>query len=122
MAHFVRLDSITNKVLLVNVISDSDCLDENGNESESAGISFCKSLWAGEDNDWKQTSYNGTIRKNFGAVGHTYDETRDAFIPPQPYNSWILNESTCLWESPVDYPQDGEVYRWDEETTSWVGY
>ena len=79
---------------------------------------------------WIQTSYNthggqhsngGTpLRKNYAGVGFTYDSTRDAFIPPQPYASWTLNDTTCLWEPPVAYPTDGEVYEWDESVTNWV--
>src|SRR6056300_203475 len=78
---------------------------------------------------WIQTSYNtqggvhllgGTpLRKNYAGVGYTYDETRDAFIPPKPFNSWNLNETTCLWEAPVDYPTDGQVYEWNETNQTW---
>lgn len=77
----------------------------------------------------KRTSYNtrggvhvndGTpFRKNYAGIGYTYDETRDAFIPPQPYDSWTLNETSCLWEAPVAYPTDGETYEWNEETQAW---
>jgi len=69
---------------------------------------------------YKQTSYNGNFRKNYAGLGDTYDTTRDAFIAPQPYSSWTLNEDTCRWESPVPYPEDDKVYEWDEETTNWV--
>jgi len=68
----------------------------------------------------KRTSYNGNIRKNFAGIGFTYDEERDAFIPPQPYESWVLDEETCRWEAPVPYPDDGVMYEWDEETIDWV--
>ena len=68
----------------------------------------------------KRTSYNGNIRKNYANIGDTYDEVRDAFIAPQPYNSWILNETTCRWEAPIAYPTDEKNYRWDEATTSWI--
>ena len=68
----------------------------------------------------KRTSYNGNIRKNFAGIGFTYDEDRDAFIPPRPYESWVLDEETCNWEAPVPYPDDGVMYQWDEETTDWV--
>jgi len=77
----------------------------------------------------KRTSYNtrggvhtngGTpFRKNYAGIGYTYDESRDAFIPPKPFDSWILNENSCLWEAPVAYPNDGQQYEWNEETTSW---
>jgi hypothetical protein len=80
--------------------------------------------------EWIQTSYNtsggvhkngGTpLRKNYAGVGFTYDRTKDAFIPPKPFNSWLLNETTCLWEAPTPMPQDDKVYNWDEPTTSWV--
>ncbi len=80
--------------------------------------------------EWIQTSYNthggqhllgGTpLRKNFAGVGFTYDKTKDAFIPPKPFDSWTLNEESCLWEAPVAYPQDGQFYYWDEENTNWV--
>ena len=89
-----------------------------------------------EPGEWIQTSYNtrggvhynpetnepddGTpLRKNYAGIGFTYDPDRDAFIPPQPYDSWTLNETTCLWEAPVEYPDDGEMYEWNEETTTW---
>jgi hypothetical protein len=67
----------------------------------------------------KRTSYNGNIRKNYAGIGCTYDEERDAFIPLKPFASWVLNEDTCLWENPVAYPEDGNIYAWDEETVSW---
>ena len=85
---------------------------------------------------WIQTSYNTKggvhygqdgepdggepLRKNYAGIGYTYDAARDAFIPPQPFTSWILNETSCLWEAPVAYPDDGNMYIWDEDTTSWV--
>ena len=68
----------------------------------------------------KRTSYNGNIRKNFAGIGYTYDEDRDAFIAPKPYDSWVLDEETCRWEAPVPYPDDGVMYQWDEEKTDWV--
>lgn len=79
--------------------------------------------------EWIQTSYNTRggqhpegrpLRKNYAGIGFTYDRTRDAFIPPKPYASWVLNETTCLWDSPVPYPTDGKRYMWDEATTSWI--
>jgi hypothetical protein len=66
-----------------------------------------------------RTSYNANIRKNYAGVGHVYDETRDAFIPPQPFPSWVLNETTCQWDAPVPYPDDGADYVWDEDSLSW---
>ncbi len=78
---------------------------------------FLNNLYNSRD-VWVQTSYNGNIRKNFASVGYTYDQTKDAFIAPKPYASWILNEDTCLWEAPVAYPDDGEKYVWNESTTT----
>lgn len=114
MAHFAKLEN--NVVTQVIVVSNQDILDEQGQESEEKGIAFCSNLLGGT---WKQTSYNGKIRKNYAGIGYIYDEGRDAFIPPQPYNSWVLDESQCLWKSPVAYPKDDKLYTWNEETTSW---
>jgi hypothetical protein len=88
-------------------------------ESEPVGVAFCQSLF-GSETEWKQTSYNASFRKNYAGVGFTYDGTLDAFIPPQPFPSWILNEDTAQWESPVPYPEDGNLYTWGEETGAWV--
>ena len=114
MAHFAKLEN--NVVKQVIVVSNQDILDEQGQESEQKGIDFCSNLLGGT---WKQTSYNGKIRKNYAGIGYTYDESRDAFIPPKPFNSWLLDETTCQWKAPVDYPTDGKRYTWNEETTSW---
>lgn len=115
MAHFAELEN--NIVIRVTVVDNKDILDENGQESEQKGIEFCINLLGGT---WKQTSYNRTFRKNYAGIGYTYDEARDAFIPPKPYNSWLLNETTCNWIAPVDMPDDIKNYDWDEATTSWV--
>ena len=114
MAHFCKLEN--NVVTQVIVVSNQDILDAQGQESEQKGIDFCSNLLGGT---WKQTSYNGRIRKNYAGVGYTYDESRDAFIAPKPFNSWLLNETTCQWKAPVDMPIDDKRYTWDEETTSW---
>ena len=117
MAHFAKIGtgSIVEKVIVINnaVITDND-----GNEQEQLGVDFINNLYGTRD-VWKQTSYNGTIRKNYAGIGYTYDQTRDAFIPPKPYNSWVLNETTCLWEAPITYPDDGQDYNWNEETQQW---
>lgn len=68
---------------------------------------------------WIQTSYNGRIRKNYAGIGFTHDADRDAFIPPKPFESWLLDEETCQWQAPVPYPSDGVMYVWDEENTDW---
>jgi hypothetical protein len=70
--------------------------------------------------EWIQTSYTGAIRKNYAGIGYSYDRVRDAFIPPQPYQSWILNEGTCLWDAPVAMPDDDQRYIWNEATTNWI--
>lgn len=116
MAHFAELDA-NNVVLRVVVIANQDTADANGVEKEYIGAAFCERLFGGT---WKQTSYNGNFRKHYAGIGFTYDETRDAFIPPKPYPSWVLNEDTCLWDAPVPMPQDGQMYAWDEATQSWI--
>ena len=116
MAHFVELEN--NIVTRVVVVHNNELLDGNGIEQEANGIAFCQSHF-GTPN-WLQTSYNGNIRKNYASIGHTYDPNRDAFIPPKPFASWLLNEDTCQWVSPVSYPTDGKRYNWNEETISWV--
>ena len=123
MAHFAE---INDNNIVTNVIVVAD-------EHEADGENWCNELLGGT---WKQTSYNtqhgkhyapnsdtedGTqFRKNYAGTGYTYDITRDAFIPPQPFPSWTLNEDTCQWQSPVAYPDDGKIYEWDEDTTNWV--
>ena len=111
MAHFAKLGT-------GNIITTVEVVHNDIATTEKAGVDFLNNLHGSRD-VWKQTSYNGTIRKNYAGVGYTYDETRDAFIAPKPYNSWILNETTCLWEAPTAYPTDGEDYTWNETTTSW---
>ena len=115
MAHFAQLEN--NIVTQVIVVANQDILDENGQESEQKGIDFCSNLLGGT---WKQTSYNGNIRKNYAGIGYTYDETLDAFIAPKPYNSWLLDETTCQWKAPVDMPTDDKIYLWNEETLTWT--
>jgi hypothetical protein len=99
MAHFAELDA-NNFVLRVIVVGNDMILDSQGQESEQVGIAFCKSLF-GVDTRWIQTSYNGNIRKNYAGIGFTYDQTRDAFIEPQPEGEgWLLDETTCQWRNP----------------------
>lgn len=118
MAHFAQLDP-NNIVIQVIVVGNQDCLDHNGDESEAVGIAFCQSLF-GTDTRWIQTSYNGNIRKNYAGIGCIYDAQRDAFISPKPYPSWVLNDETCQWMAPVPCPNDGGIYKWDEDLRSWV--
>jgi len=108
MSHFAKIE---NGIVTQVIVAEQDFVDT-------------------QSGTWVQTSYNthggqhtlgGTpLRKNYAGIGHTYDITRDAFIPPAPYESWVLNEDTCLWEAPVVYPDDGKIYTWDESTTNWV--
>jgi hypothetical protein len=114
MAHFAQLEN--NIVTKVIVVANQDILDKNGQESEQKGIDFCSNLLGGA---WLQTSYNNRIRKNYAGVGYIYDEGRDAFIPPKPFNSWLLDETTCQWKAPIDMPTDDKKYSWNEDTTSW---
>lgn len=113
MAHFAQIEN--GVVTQVIVVANEELLLD-GVENEPKGIEFCQSLFGGT---WVQTSYNGNIRKNYAGVGYTYDEQRDAFIPPQPFPSWVINEETCQWSAPIPMPTDGR-YSWDEPTTSWV--
>jgi hypothetical protein len=127
MASFAKL-GLNNKVIDVLYINNSEMLDSNGNEVEKIGIDFLTILtgWS----VWKQTSYNTLagvhnsggvpFRKNYAGIGFTYDEDRDAFIPPKPFPSFILNEDTCRWDSPVPYPVDGKTYQWDESNIKWI--
>lgn len=116
MAHFAEIDA-NNIVLRVIVVGNKDTSDANGVEKEHIGAAFCESLLGGT---WKQTSYNANMRKNYAGIGYTFDAARDAFIPPKPFPSWVLNESTCQWQAPVPMPSDGKMYGWDEGTVSWV--
>ena len=111
MAHYAK---VKNRIVTKVIVAEEE---------------FINNLVDNEAGRWIQTSYNtyggvhqlgGTpLRKNFAGIGYTYDESKDAFIPPKPFNSWTLNETTCLWEAPVAKPTDGQIYTWNEETTSW---
>ena len=127
MASFAKIENniVTTVVSVVNEILK----DSKGIEQEQLGINFLKTLYNEPNAIWKQTSYNTNggvhslggipFRKNHAGIGYTYDSQRDAFIPKKPFNSWILNETTCNWEAPVAYPQDGNKYKWNEQTLSW---
>jgi hypothetical protein len=109
MAHFVELDE--NNIVTQVLVTDNDYPNE--------GYDWLVETFGGT---WVQTSYNATIRKNFAGIGFSYDETRDAFIPPKPFESWLLNEDTCIWEAPKPYPTDEKPYNWDEESQEWIEY
>lgn len=117
MAHFAKI-GLNNVITDVLVVANRETMDSNGVEHESIGVEFLKNLTGHET--WVQTSYNGNMRKNYAGIGYTYDSQRDAFIAPQPYPSWTLNEDTCRWDSPIPYPADGKVYQWDEATINWT--
>ena len=116
MAHFAELGE-DNIVLRVIVVNNDDCKDEVGNESETVGIEFCRNLLGGT---WKQTSYNATFRARYAGIGYTYDSGRNAFIAPKPFPSWVLNETTTNWDSPIPYPSDEKMYDWNEADQVWV--
>ncbi len=114
MAHFAKLGK-GNIVERVAVVSNDVAT------TEQAGVEFLQNLYK-DRTVWKQTSYNGNIRKNYAGVGYKYDQTRDAFIPPSPYVSWVINETTCLWEAPIPKPNEdtNEIrYEWDEDNRAW---
>ena len=118
MAHFAQLneESIVTQVIVVNNATIDNLPFP---ESEPVGIAFCQSLY-GPDTIWAQTSYNASFRYNYAGIGYTFDVTAQAFIPPKPYPSWLLNTTIYQWEAPVPYPDDGKMYYWDEATLSWV--
>jgi hypothetical protein len=111
MAHFAKLG--TGNIVETVIVVSNDIAT-----TEQAGSDFINKLYNTRD-VWKQTSYNGNIRKNYAGVGYQYDQTRDAFIAPKPYASWILNEDTCLWNAPVAMPTDDNKYTWNESTLTW---
>ncbi len=102
MSHFAEIDN--NNIVQRVIVAEQDFIN-----SGAVGDSF----------RWVQTSYNNNFRKNYAGKGYTYDKTRDAFISPQPFPSWLLDEDTCRWEAPTSMPDDGKMYEWDEDTTSW---
>ena len=119
MAHFAELDE-NNKVLRICVVDNAHVPSDMHVDGET----WCENFWGGR---WKQTSYNRTFRKTYATIGSTYDEERDAFIEPRPigyddkiFYSWILNETTCEWDPPVPYPEDGKIYIWDETNIKWT--
>jgi hypothetical protein len=116
MAHFAKLDE-NNTVIAVHVVNN-DVITVNGIESEQAGIDFLSELHG--HNNWKQCSYNVTFRKFYPGIGWSYNQELDAFIEPKPYQSWTLNEETCIWDAPTLYPTDGKIYFWDEPKLSWI--
>ena len=115
MAHFAELDE-NNVVKRVIVVGNNDTSDAHGVEKEHIGAAFCERLLGGT---WKQTSYNGNMRKRYAGIGFAYNAELDAFVPPKPFVSWTLNNTTADWEAPVAKPDDGKAYTWNESTLSW---
>ena len=128
MSSFAKLNS-ENIVITVESVVNEVITDSNGIEQEQLGINFLRTLYNEPNTIWKQTSYNThggvhsnnktPFRKNFAGIGYQYDSQRDAFIPPKPYNSWVLNKQTCNWEAPVPKPNNENKYTWNESTLSW---
>jgi hypothetical protein len=120
MAHFAKI-GLNSKVIAVHSVHNDVLKDADGIEQEELGIDFLNKLHG--DSIWVQTSYNNNFRKNYAGIGYTYDEDRDAFIPPKPFNSWVLNETTCTWNSPIPLPSDASIYKiytWNEDAQSWT--
>lgn len=115
MAHFARLDE-NNTVTMVTVVSNEDMIDENGNEVEALGIAVCEAVVG--PGPWVQTSYNGNFRGRYAAVRAKYLPDLDVFTSPAPSSSWVLTDD-LQWEPPIPMPDDGNMYRWNEETVSW---
>jgi hypothetical protein len=109
MAHFAEIDE--NNIVLRVVVTDNN--DQNGDE----GYQWLVDNLGGR---WVKTSYNANIRKNFAGIGYKFDEVLDAFIAPQPFLSWVLNENTCSWDAPKPYPKTDKKHVWDEETLDWI--
>jgi hypothetical protein len=111
MAHYAFLNNNNIVTEVIVGIDEKELIDNQTPE-----------VWYGtfRNQTCIRTSYNGNIRKNYAGIGYTYDENRDAFIAPKPYNSWILNEDTCNWEAPINYPTDGKSYKWNEDVLNWV--
>ena len=120
MAHFAQIDS-NNIVIQVIVVNNETIGNLPFPNSESIGVAFCQSLF-GSDTTWKQTSYNGNFRKNYAVLGGKYDDDLDAFIPPKPYPSWVLNVQTGFWDPPIPCPDYSQPFVWDEEIQQWALY
>jgi len=118
MAHFAKLDN-NNIVIDVNVINNEIINNLPFPDSEPIGVAFLTE-WSNGYSNWKQTSYNSNFRKNYAGIGYTYDEGRNAFIAPKPFNSWLLDEDKAKWKAPVDKPMDDKKYKWDETSLNWI--
>ena len=116
MAHFAEIneEGIVQRVLVLS----NDRITQDGEEVEELGTAYLQNMFP--DTDWVQTSYNNNFRKRYAGKGYKYDVERDAFIPPQPFPSWLLNEESLSWEAPFPMPDDDKHYQWSEESKSWV--
>lgn len=117
MAYFAQIN-FENLVTQVIVVNDEVIGNKIFPESEEIGINFCKSLF-GQNTNWKQTSFEKSFRKNYAGIGYTYNSDLNAFVPPKPFNSWVLDPVNCVWEPPISRPEDGKTYDWNEESLSW---
>ena len=118
MAHFAQLNE-HDIVITVNVVNNSDIDDLPFPESEPVGIAYLQNLY-GSETVWKQTSYSGSFRTRYAGINYAYSVGYDAFIPPQPFPSWLFDVAILDWVAPVPYPSEGGPYVWDESTLSWV--
>ena len=117
MAYFAKLDE-NNVVIEIASVNNIEMLTSENVESEVMGLAFLI-RWSGGYSNWKQTSYNGKIRKNYAGIGYTYDDVNDVFIAPKPFDNWVLDTATWLWNPPIPMPVDEYFYTWNQETTSW---
>ena len=120
MGHFAK---VSNGIVTRVIVAEADFFNNFVDDSPGKWIQTSYNTRGGvhyqPNTNEPSEDQSKALRKNYAGIGYTYDSTRDAFIPPQPFNSWILNEDTCLWDSPVAYPEDGKLYKWNEETLNW---
>jgi hypothetical protein len=120
MSHFAKVDNnIVKNVIVAELEFFDNFIDTSPGRWIQTSYNTRGGIHYDPETNEPSTDQSKALRKNYAQIGYTYDESKDAFIPPQPYPSWILNEETCLWNSPVPYPADGQVYIWNEETTVW---
>ena len=120
MGHFAK---VSNGIVTKVIVAEADFFNNFVDDSPGKWIQTSYNTRGGvhyaPNTNEPSKNQSKVLRKNYAGIGYTYDSTRDAFIPPQPFNSWTLNEDTCLWDSPVAYPTDGKLYKWNEEILNW---
>ena len=120
MGHFAK---VSNGIVTRVIVAEADFFNNFVDDSPGKWIQTSYNTRGGvhyqPNTNEPSEDQSKALRKNYAGIGYTYDSTRDAFIPPQPFNSWTLNEDTCLWDSPVAYPEDGKLYKWNEEILNW---